>query len=173
MQQLAPKSVSLFFLKFMGYTILFVFPAIAMLINLFAVSSGATADSVLTTANLMFYVVFPIFAYFGLLYLWAKLTYIHYKYELRHDCFRKEHGVIAKKYVSIPYDRVQNVDIYRGIIARILNLSDLHIQTAGGITTSSYGGYSEGRLPGLLPEEAERLRDELIKRSRHSRGQGL
>ena len=83
-------------------------------------------------------------------------------------------NIIWKKYVSIPYDRIQNVDIYRGIWARIFGLSDIQIQTAGGITAGSYGAFSEGRLIGVSKEEAERLRDELIRRARNSRtGQGL
>jgi len=98
----------------------------------------------------------------------AVLTYRFYRYELREDGFRKEHGIIWKKYVTIPYERIQNVDIYRGILARIFGLSDLHIQTAGMSTAvGSYGGSSEGRLPGLSKEVAEQIRDELIRRARH------
>lgn len=104
----------------------------------------------------------------------SKLTYRYYKYELTDLVFKKEHGIIWKKYVSIPYDRIQNVDIYRGIWARLLGLSDIQIQTAGGITAGSYGAFSEGRLVGVSKEEAEKLRDELIQRARNSRtGQGL
>lgn len=105
--------------------------------------------------------------------LWSQLSYKYYKYELRDDGFRKEHGVIWKKYVTIPYERIQNVDIYRGLFARILGLSDLNIQTAGmSVGTGSYGGGSEGRLPGLSPDIAEQLRDDLIRRAR-SKSQGL
>jgi len=51
---------------------------------------------------------------------------------------------------------------------RILGLSDLQIQTAG------YAGYirMEGRIPGILPEEAERLREYLIKKVKGAK-QGL
>ncbi len=104
----------------------------------------------------------------------AKLTYHYYRYEMSDLVFKKEHGIIWKKYVSIPYDRIQNVDIYRGVFARILGLSDIQIQTAGGITAGSYGAFSEGRLFGVSKEDAEKLRDELIQRARSSRtGQGL
>ena len=104
----------------------------------------------------------------------AKLTYHYYRYEMTDIVFKKEHGIIWKKYVSIPYDRIQNVDIYRGVFARLLGLSDIQIQTAGGITAGSYGAFSEGRLLGVSKEEAEKLRDELIQRARNSRtGQGL
>src|SRR3989344_793259 len=116
-------------------------------------------------------------AFFVLCFLWAKLTYKYYRYELTEDGFRKESGVIYKRYVTIPYDRIQNVDIYRGILARLLGLSDLQIQTAGASAVMAgrgvYGAGAEGRLPGLSREIAEQLRDELVKRSRSSRSQGL
>ncbi|OHB10412.1 MAG: hypothetical protein A3H60_00245 [Candidatus Zambryskibacteria bacterium RIFCSPLOWO2_02_FULL_44_12b] len=110
-------------------------------------------------------------------FVWAKLTYHFYRYELTDSGFRKEEGVIYKKYVTIPYDRIQNVDIYRGILARILGLSDLNIQTAGA--SAAMGRYgtmgisSEGRLPALSREVAEQLRDELIQRTRQTKNQGL
>lgn len=112
-----------------------------------------------------------------LAFIWSHLSYRFYKYELTEDGFRKELGVIWKKYVTIPYDRIQNVDIYRGLLARILGLSDLQIQTAGmSVTVGRYGiagAGSEGRLPGLSREEAEKIRDELIKRAKGLRNQGL
>ncbi len=103
-------------------------------------------------------------------YVWAKLTYDNYRYELRDDGFRKEHGVIWKKYVTIPYQRIQNVDIHRGLLARLLGLSDIKIQTAGGISTGSYGATAEGYLPGLSPQKAEEVRDELVRRSQVGAG---
>jgi len=110
-------------------------------------------------------------------FIWAKLTYHFYRYELTDAGFRKELGVIFKKYVTIPYDRIQNVDIYRGILARILGLSDLNIQTAGMSATVGRfgvsGGGAEGRLPAVSREIAEQLRDELIQRARQIKNQGL
>ena len=112
-----------------------------------------------------------------LCFVWAKLTYHFYRYELLDIGFRKESGVIYKKYVTIPYDRIQNIDIDRGILARILGLSDLHIQTAGAsVALSSYGvmgGSAEGRLPAISMEVSEQLRDELIRRARQPKNQGL
>ncbi len=116
--------------------------------------------------------------FIGFCYLWAKLTYKFYKYELTDQGFRKESGVIYKKYVTIPYNRIQNVDIYRGILARLMGLSDLNIQTAGNsASVSRYGAVdygAEGRLPALSQKEAEHLRDELIRRaSKLNTNQGL
>lgn len=100
--------------------------------------------------------------------LWAGWAYNNYKYQLTEDTVKIEKGVIWKHYVSIPYERIQNVDIHRGILARILGLSDLQIQTAG-----ISGFYlSEGRLPGLDTQTAEQLRDGLIKKVKGTK-QGL
>ena len=78
---------------------------------------------------------------------------------------------------QFPYERIQNVDIYRGIFTRLLGLSDLQIQTAGmSATIGRYGAFgvaAEGRLPGISKEEAETLRDELIRRARGHKNQGI
>jgi len=104
-------------------------------------------------------------------FVWAKLTYHFYRYELTENGFRKEYGVIYKKYVTIPYGRIQNIDIYRGILSRILGLSDLNIQTAGSsAVVGKYGALgigAEGRLPALSKDEAEKVRDELISRTQN------
>ncbi|MDP3947462.1 MAG: PH domain-containing protein [bacterium] len=174
MKQLDPKAVWLLLLIYLGrWAVLFgplVFIAIGVLFlpgdtqKSTGGSSVAYPPAYFFSLLLAFSVLFLIF-----LYVWARLAYRFYRYELREDGFRKEYGVIYKRYVTIPYDRIQNVDILRGIWARILGLSDLQIQTAG---VSGVAG-SEGRLPGLSFEEAERLRDELIRRARASKGQGL
>ncbi len=111
---------------------------------------------------------FSITFFIILSFVWAKLTVHFYRYELTEAGFRKESGVIYKKYVTVPYDRIQNVDINRGIIERLLGLSSLTIQTAG--VGAAVG---EGLLPGLSREVAEQLRDELIARARQPKNQGL
>jgi membrane protein YdbS with pleckstrin-like domain len=96
----------------------------------------------------------------------AKLTYRFYFYELQSDSFKKESGIIWKKYVSIPYNRIQNVEIKRGLIERCFGLSNLRIQTASRGT----GLYvTEGNLPGLSLVVAEELRDEIVQRAKNSR----
>jgi len=110
-------------------------------------------------------------------YVWARLSYNSYGYELKENGFHKESGIIYKKSVIIPYDRIQNIDIYRSLLARLLGLSDVQIQTAGAAAQVSpyisLTGGAEGRLPGLSKNDAEALRDELIGRTRHLKNQGL
>lgn len=178
MKQLDPKFIWLYFVSSsLGLIGLFLFLSFfffpfLIIPSFFVLGNEVEATSFIIGSGFAF--IFFILAIVLILnFIWAKLTYKYYRYELREDGFRKEHGVIWKKYVTIPYERIQNVDIYRGLLARIFGLSDLNIQTAGMSTTvGSYGGGAEGRLPGLSPEVAEKLRDELIKRARGTK-QGL
>lgn len=176
MKQLDPKAVWLFFVSFFlrWFFFLFIFGFYAA-IFIFDIGKSEGIGNLLSGFVKWSLIITPLLIVF--FFVWAKLTYHFYRYELREDGFRKELGIIWKKYVTIPYDRIQNVDIYRGVVARLLGLSDLHIQTAGmSAQVSRYGSRglgAEGRLPGLSREVAEQLRDELIRRARHSTNQGL
>jgi uncharacterized membrane protein YdbT with pleckstrin-like domain len=169
MQKLNPKATWLFFFMFLGRASAVLIIFITMWILILAGSHGQQDQVTISLGALNGAMVSLILATLLYCALWARLSYRCYRYELRDEGIRIERGVIWKKYVTIPYDRIQNVDIMRGLIARILGLSDLQVQTAGAITAGSYGAYSEGRLPGLAPEIAEQLRDEVFKVSRQAR----
>jgi membrane protein YdbS with pleckstrin-like domain len=100
--------------------------------------------------------------------IYARLSYRFWGYEFTKDELKIEKGIIWKTYKSIPYGRVQNIDIKRGVIARILGFSTIEIQTAGysAIQTNgrSYGAHSEGYLPAVSIEEGEKIRSNLVKR---------
>lgn len=164
MQKLHPKSIWLFFLQSLpGWIVFFLVFFGWFLLPLLTIREPLEFKSteLLTLNVLLIMVVVPL----ALSYIFARLSYRFYFYELSELGFKKEYGIIWKKYVTIPYDRIQNVDIFRGVFARLLGLSDLHIQTAG----ASGAVLTEGRLPGLSREVAEQLRDELIIRARHAR----
>lgn len=168
-QQLDPRSVWLFFAS---YVIRWLFISIIFCIYASTLIMGISQNERLLVPAILTISFFFLPLFSIMCFVWAKLSYKYYRYELTEDGFKKEYGVIYKRYVTIPYDRVQNVDIFRGILARFFGLSDLQIQTAG---SSTPGGYKsvEGRLPGLTKEAAEQLRDELIKRAKTSKNQGI
>lgn len=99
---------------------------------------------------------------------YASMAYDRFFYEFTGSELKIERGVIWKKYSNIPYERVQNVDVTRGIIARICGFSTVNIQTAG------YGGFqygrrgfgmsSEGHLPAVEIKEAEKIREFVMKK---------
>ena len=106
--------------------------------------------------------------------IYARMAYNRWFYEFTDSQLRKEKGIIWKKYSNIPYERIQNVDITRGIIARILGFSTVNIQTAGFSYSPRGGLGSEGYIPAVGIQEAENIREFLIKKiSKKGRSQGL
>jgi uncharacterized membrane protein YdbT with pleckstrin-like domain len=132
------------------------------------VGEGSLWEFILSDVLKLWIVIFLILMAWG--FIWCFLSYKFYRYQLTDLSLKIERGVIYKRYVSIPYERVQNVDIYRSLLERILGLSSIYIQTAG----SSFGAHpaisTEGRLPGLDVKIAEEIREELIKRTKGSKG---
>jgi len=172
MKQLSPNAVWLFFIGSLFRVVVSAVILVFYFIPIFFIDSSISSDPY-TSMKVIWSVIGVFLLVMLLAWIWAKLSYRYYKYELREDGFRKESGVIFKKYVTVPYDRIQNVDINRGLLARMLGLSDLQIQTAG-YSQPMKGMSSEGRLPGISHTEAELLRDELIARTRSQRNsQGL
>lgn len=179
MEQLYPKAVWLFFIRFITIGIIpffvFVFFAAQVIVGrvvskLIGEIGNGGGEPVSTSwmfgmgiISLLIFLLYLVFCYF-----WARLTYRYWRYQLTEDTIKIERGVIWKKYITIPYAKIQNVDVYRGVVDRILGLSELHIQTAG---YSGYGRHTqaiEGQLPGLAPQTAEELRKFLIQSTKET-----
>ncbi|MBT4136030.1 PH domain-containing protein [archaeon] len=127
-------------------------------------------------------IIFYIFFVIIVAEIYARMSYNRYLYEITHDGVKVERGIIWKKYTSIPYERVQNVDIKRGIIARMFGFSTVEIETAG--QSGGWGGYgrygrrnrryqSEGHLPAIDVNGAEKIREFVMKRVKQTHGSGL
>lgn len=137
----------------------FVVPAIAVLFSFFGGGNSGLSSGPIFLA-IFVYLIFIIIV--GEIY--ARLAYKYWKYEFTKSELRLERGIIWKRYSNIPYERIQNIDIHRGILARILGFSTLNIQTAGysgGYQRSGIGGYSmsEGHIPAVSKEGAEKIRE--------------
>ena len=63
------------------------------------------------------------------------------------------HGAMFRELIAVPYGRMQFVDVTSGPIERSYGISSVHLHTASPKTNA--------RIPGLLPDEAARLRDRL------------
>jgi membrane protein YdbS with pleckstrin-like domain len=118
----------------------------------------------------LFYLIIIIFV--GEIY--TRLSYKNWFYEFSGNSLKTERGIIWKKYSNIPYERVQNVDIHRGILARMLGFSAVMIQTAGYSAVGRYGkGSVEGSLPAVSVDEAEKIREFLMGKISGKKGQGM
>lgn len=155
MQKLDPRSKWLFFIRYIGVTLLFGAFFSSMIASVVGAIGGLGFG---LGAGLVIFVLVIAGAYLA-----AHLSYVCYSYELDEHVFKKEFGVIMRRSTNIPYERIQNVDIVRGLLSRILGLADLNIQTAGG---SAYGLNSEGRLPGVSKEQALIIQADILARAR-------
>lgn len=164
MEKLDPKAIWTFFFRSLGTGLVFIL-VFGWIIDV--ILEFAEIEIGYGLVSLILFLIIWIFVSYG----WARLSYNAYKFEFTEDVFKKEYGVIWKRYITIPYGRIQNIDVQRGVLARILGLSDLMIQTAG--STAIYqnrgllGGLgrrdAEGKLPGLSKERAEEIRENLTK----------
>jgi membrane protein YdbS with pleckstrin-like domain len=75
-------------------------------------------------------------------------------YQLRRDDLLFRRGLMFQRFVSVPYGRMQLVDINRGPLDRAVGLSELRFVTAAAATGVA--------IPGLVAADAEELRDQLV-----------
>jgi membrane protein YdbS with pleckstrin-like domain len=125
-------------------------------------TSPKVLDDIFLRLSISFVLIILITIFIGEIY--SRLAYKNWKYELTSKELKLERGIIWKKYSTIPFGRVQNIDIQRGILARIIGFSTLNIQTAGYHYAGNAGSISEGYIPAVSVEEAEKIRDFLIKK---------
>ena len=69
--------------------------------------------------------------------IWQYLIWKNYNFFIEKKKIRIESGVLRKQKREIPLRRIQNVDINRNIIHRILDIAEVKLETAGGSTTEA------------------------------------
>jgi putative membrane protein len=82
-----------------------------------------------------------------------------FEYDLTEETLDIRSGVVARREREIPYQRVQNVDIRRNAIQRVLGIAAVSFETAGGSQT-------EATLRFVSFDEAKRLQREIGQRKR-------
>ncbi|TKX74928.1 hypothetical protein EXE46_06845 [Halorubrum sp. GN11_10-6_MGM] len=83
--------------------------------------------------------------------------YRRFEYELTEDTLDISSGVISRREREIPYRRIQNVDVSRGVVQRAIGVAAVDLETAGGSST-------EGSIRFVTPDEATRLQREVQRR---------
>ena len=73
------------------------------------------------------------------------------------DALELQHGLVVVHASLVPYRRIQQIDVERGPIERMLDLSTLVLRTAAAT--------SDAKLPGIPAVQAEGLRELLLARA--------
>jgi len=130
-------------------------------------------DGFLSTVLLILIIAIGIVVILGEIY--ARMAYNRWLYEFTPHELKLEKGIIFKNYRSVPYERIQNVEIHRGILARMLGFSSLEIHTAG--YSGGYQGrrrvHAEGYIPAVFINKAEHTREFLMKKISKRHGSGV
>ncbi|MEU2393360.1 PH domain-containing protein [Streptomyces sp. NPDC007369] len=105
----------------------------------------------------------PVWAGAGALWLavlawgWGLLerNWRSWRYAERADDLLISRGVLWQGQTVVPYGRMQLVEVTSGPLERRFGLASVQLHTAAAAT--------DAKIPGLLPAEAERLRDRLTE----------
>ncbi|OEV13193.1 hypothetical protein AN218_04820 [Streptomyces nanshensis] len=123
----------------------------------------ALVPSALVVAVLLALTAGPAWAAFALLpaaaaaWGWGALerNWRSWRYAEREDDLLISRGVLWRELTVVPYGRMQLVEVTSGPLERRYGLARVQLHTAAATT--------DAEIPGLVPEEAERLRDRLTE----------
>lgn len=87
-----------------------------------------------------------------------------FRYALTPGGIRVRSGIVARQERSVPYERVQSVDVEEAPLERIFGIVRMRVETAAGGSSGS-----DIRLQALTREDAEALRAEITTRRQRAR----
>jgi uncharacterized protein len=121
----------------------------------------AAAAAVLATINdrselVPIAVSFAIVA-IGCSILWAHLEWSRWSWTIFDDAIELRNGVVSRRASLVPFHRIQQIDLHRDPLERMLGLSSLVLRTAAAT--------SDARIPGIDAGHAEGLRHQLLARA--------
>jgi hypothetical protein len=90
--------------------------------------------------------------------VWSPLSVRCRGYALREHDLLYRLGVLRRKLIAIPFNRIQHVETTSGVTERLFGLATLVVYTAGGS-----GG--DLKIRGLETERAHRLREHILRRA--------
>lgn len=102
-------------------------------------------------------------------YAVAAISFNHFFYSIDELGFQEEYGLLNKVKISIPYGKIQNVNITRSPLDMIFGLYRVCIETAGSASTEEQhvvGGNTtkaEAYLPGVTFEQAKKVHDLVVR----------
>jgi putative membrane protein len=88
---------------------------------------------------------------------WSTVEWLRRAYALEGGALRLEEGVLARQLRAVPFDRIQQVDLVRKPLHRLLGVATLRVETAGG------GSAAEIDLDVVTLDEAQALRASLLR----------
>lgn len=168
--KLHPKAkIALIIKPMIGITMLIFFLTISMI--------GLIISGDISVIAFLFILIVLIVILVFIVIAWAIMFYNRYMFRIGQDAVYINRGILWKRNVMIPYERIQHTSVTRGPIDLILGLHILNIFTAGtGSVGARFGGTAsafaaEGSIPGLA--DPKPFQEAIMSRVRALRGDGL
>jgi putative membrane protein len=134
------------------------------IIGLFFVFSGGTS---INTFNILAAVLIAtgIVVSYSVLLAWEYLVWTRFDYYIEEGSVKITKGVIRRQEREIPFRRIQNVDVNRNLVHRVLGIAEIDLETAGG-------GETEASLKYVDADDVEDIRDSIKhQEERKNRGE--
>ena len=90
----------------------------------------------------------------GAAWWWTALVWRSWRFEVGESALHLRHGVVTTRASTIPYHRVQHIDLESGPLERRLRLATLVLRTASASSDST--------VPGIDADDAEVLRRRIL-----------
>jgi len=84
------------------------------------------------------------------------IRYGAWRFAVDEDGVTIKHGVLRRRETYVPIDRIQHIDINRGVLEQAAGLASIMIHTAGSRRSNLL-------LPGLEPQRASELRGQILR----------
>jgi membrane protein YdbS with pleckstrin-like domain len=122
-------------------------------------------------------IIIAIVVIFLIIIIWAIMFYNRYMFRIAEDAVYINRGILWKRNVVIPYERIQHTSVTRGPVDMLLGLHILNLFTAGtGSVGARFGGAAsafaaEGSIPGL--GDPKPFQDAIMSKVHAQKGDGL
>jgi putative membrane protein len=103
------------------------------------------------------WIVPAILAFLILSLISSLISWLRFTWRVDEDDIAITSGVFSRNHRTIPFDRIQDVNIEQGLFARLLGLAKVTLETGGG----GGGKDEEGALNAIALEDAAALRDHI------------
>jgi len=98
------------------------------------------------------YIISSLTLFFGLIMIYYYIGFSRRKYALREKDILYKNGVLIKTITTVPFNRIQHIEIDEGLFSRMFKLASVDIFTAGNQGTDL-------SIKGISKEKAEKIKE--------------
>ncbi len=128
--------------------------------------SVSAADNTITTINILLALIVSIILLVaGLSVFITWLQYTHYSYAFNANAFMTRRGIFHIEEFSIPYNKIQHVEIERPLLYRMIGISKVIVTSAGNEESDPTEVEPDGVISFIDELQAITIQQELLQRS--------